>query len=300
MHGSYFRDIALSAFLLLGSFVSADSLDSLEGFSLVERGFPLEKRVLEGRACRTGFVPCGNGYCRPTDGTCCANGSYADSDEICCSGGSAPAGSTCCPNYDTHARPGYYCCTDGASCRNGRTCRGCTPVNGGDEGGSSGSGSSPTTTSAATLPTGGSSGGGTRYYTYTITYTYLSWTLDYDIVLSTSTATTTRVSTTTIWSVSATDSDAADSSYSQFTRTESFFTPAAATVIPTNSIPTSTARGASAPTSTEGSSLSGGSAGPIGGVGASEAGPGYRTGVVAVVGTLASVWVIRGLMALLA
>jgi hypothetical protein len=55
----------------------------------------------------------------------CANPGW----KCCNAEDSAPISATCCPN-GSYASQGTYCCVEGGSCTNGRTCRDCTPVGG--------------------------------------------------------------------------------------------------------------------------------------------------------------------------
>ncbi|CAI7614777.1 unnamed protein product [Penicillium bialowiezense] len=278
----------VSSFLLFASFASSETPESLadeprlysnvsmntdtQGFAFSDD--PDFNLVSRQYVCSAGYSECAYNSmkCCPIGSTCCGNGYCADPGETCCStGGTCRSGFKCCTGTDGCAPFGGDCCSDGTYCRAGKECRtylakktccassGCVGEND-SVGDDLDSITLPTLTQTATATevetetetsTADSYTADSYEYYYTTiywTYYYYFWTSH--VPYTVQTVTSTRTSTTTVWSVYATNSLEATVELISSSRDYTFSAPYSATSLRASSEPVTVSTGAASPTST--------------------------------------------------
>ncbi|KAJ5823498.1 hypothetical protein N7447_005838 [Penicillium robsamsonii] len=241
-------------------FANVSRVNTDDGFSLFSGNASLNTRD---RTCGIGYTTCDydTSRCCSLGQKCCGNGFCAMIGETCCTGGgTCPIGFKCCSGTDGCAPLGGECCSDGYYCRMGKKCRtwkgkkvccssvfGCAGENdgvGSDDGIESGDTTVDVTSTTTTKSTTTTEPTTTTYvqvdweYYYTTiywTYWFYYWTSFAPYTVQT--VTSTRTSTQTVWSVYATNSAVATSSFEDRSSSYTYFPPYSATSLKSSSEP---------------------------------------------------------------
>ncbi|KAN0107874.1 hypothetical protein V8E51_007616 [Hyaloscypha variabilis] len=212
-----------------------------------------------GSCAGTDQTCCGSGICKGA-AVCCDNGSCAGTGQVCCGSGICDVGHGCCEGI-TCVSYSDTCCVDGSSCPGGYGCFSndnsnrifCSPTGAGTKPATS-TGTFESTTSVVNVPTSPPTTapavvGSSSVYYYTYEYEWTTFFYVYEI------ESFTTYIVTTVWSATATDSDAASSSFDAIKAT---FTPTAPpTTLPGASTPSPSPGAQTAPTAAASTSSAG-------------------------------------------